>query len=91
MSGFLNVDMGDPMSNGSELPRRSLARPFALSALGAALVSPVPLLAARPEWIPAGWLERVGGAPLLSWLLLLLMAALVGVAVLCASMLGGER
>jgi putative FmdB family regulatory protein len=29
--------------------------------------------------------------PVLSWLLLLLMAALVGVAVLCASTLGGER
>ncbi len=79
------------MSQVSQGPRRRLGRPFALSLLGAALVSPVPLMAARPEWIPAGLLERVGGAPLLSWLLLLLMAALVGVAVLCASTLGGER
>lgn len=79
------------MSQVSQAPRRRLGRPFALSLLGAALVSPVPLMAARPEWIPAGLLERVGGAPLLSWLLLLLMAALVGVAVLCASTLGGER
>ena len=79
------------MSQSSRVSRRRLGRPFVLSALGAALVSPVPLLAARPEWIPAGLLERVGGAPLLSWLLLLLMAALVGVAVLCASTLGGER
>lgn len=79
------------MSQVSQAPRRRLGRPFALSLLGAALVSPVPLMAARPEWIPASLLERVGGAPLLSWLLLLLMAALVGVAVLCASTLGGER
>ena len=79
------------MSRTTEFPQRRLGRPFALSALGAALVSPVPLLAARPDWLPAALLERVGGAPLLSWLLLLLMAALVGVAVLCASMLGGER
>lgn len=79
------------MSKGSGVARRRLGRPFALSALGAALVAPVPLLAARPEWIPASLLERLGGAPALSWLLLLLMAALVGVAVLCASMLGGER
>jgi hypothetical protein len=71
--------------------RPSLKRPFALSALGTALVAPVPLLAARPEWIPAILLERVGGAPALSWLLVLLMFALVGVAVLCASMLGEDR
>ena len=79
------------MANATGISRRRLGRPFALSVLGAALVSPVPLMATRPEWIPPGLLERVGGAPLLSWLLLLLMAALVGVAVLCASMLGGER
>jgi len=79
------------MSEVTQLPRRRLGRPFALSLLGAALVSPVPLMAAHPEWIPASLLARLGGAPLLSWLLLLLMAALVGVAVLCASTLGGER
>ncbi len=79
------------MSHASSVSRRRLGRPFALSLLGAALVSPVPLLAAHPEWIPASLLERLGGAPALSWLLLLLMAALVGVAVLCASTLGGER
>ncbi len=75
----------------SQSSRPSLKRPFALSALGAALVAPVPWLAAHPEWIPGILLERVGGAPGLSWLLVLLMFALVGVAVLCASMLGEDR
>ena len=79
------------MTTASQSSKPRLGKPLALSALGAALVAPVPLLAARPEWIPAVLLERVGGAPALSWLLVALMFALVGVAVLCASLLGEDR
>jgi hypothetical protein len=78
------------MSTASPTPGKRLGRPLALSLLGAALVAPVPLLAARPEWIPAALLARVGGPPLLSWAFVLLMAALVGVALLCATNLGKE-
>jgi hypothetical protein len=60
-----------------------LLRPQTLSVLGTALVAPIPILAANPALIPGWLLNRVGGAPLLTWLLLLLMAALVGVATLC--------
>ena len=67
--------------------RRSLRRPLALSLLGAALVAPVPVFAGAPSLIPGWLLAPVGGVPLLSWILVLLMVALVGVA-LSASTIG---
>ena len=64
---------------------KRLGRPLALSLLGAVLVAPVPIFAALPQLSPAWFALRIGGVPLVSWLLVGLMAALVGVAVLSAS------
>ncbi len=73
------------MPEAPEPTKRRLGRPLLLSLLGSVLVAPVPILASAPKLIPAEFLATVAGVPVLSWLLIALMAALVGVAVLCAS------
>lgn len=69
---------------------RSVARPLVLSLIGAALVSPVAVMAGDPGTTPAWLLEQVGGVPLLSMGLLLLMAGLVGVAMLCLNSVASQ-
>jgi len=67
-----------------------MGRSLVLSLVGAVLVSPIPIFAGAPDLIPEWSLARALGAPVLSWLLVLLMAALVGVAVISASALGSS-
>jgi hypothetical protein len=75
------------MTDAPELNTRGVGRPLILSLLGVALISPVPLLAARPDLMPSWLLTPVGGVPLLDWGMLVLMAGMVGVAMLCLTKL----
>ena len=73
------------MGNAPEPKERSSWQPLVVTALGIALVAPVPLFAARPDFIPFGLLDRIAGAPVLSWGLTALMGGFVAVAIFAMS------
>lgn len=69
----------------ASISTRRFVRSLALSLLGGVLLSPVPLLAAAPALTPAWLMGVIGGVPVLSLALVLLMVVLVGVSLLCLS------
>jgi hypothetical protein len=73
------------VGDGIKTQPRVTARPVIVTLLGAALVAPVTFLAAKPALIPAWCFDRFIGAPVLSWILLALMAGLVAVVMFAAS------
>lgn len=79
------------MSESHDHTKTRVGRALLLSLIGIAVVSPIPIFAAYPSLIPAWMLSRVAGATALSWLLVLIMLALVGVAVACVRGLASEQ
>jgi hypothetical protein len=71
------------MKDAPEFKKRRLGRPLVLSLLGIAMIGPVPLLSGYPELAPSWFSASVEGVPLFSLLMLLLMAGMVGLALLC--------
>lgn len=52
-------------------------------------MAPVPLLSGRPDLLPAWLLQTTAGVPNLSWALVAMMAALIGVAILASGSVDG--
>jgi hypothetical protein len=71
------------MIDAPEFKKRRLGRPLILSLLGMAMISPIPLYSGYPELAPTWFAASVQGVPVFSLLVLLLMASMVGLALLC--------
>ena len=71
------------MIDAPEFKKRRLGRPLILSLFGMAMISPVPIYSGYPDLAPTWFSASVQGVPLFSVLVLLLMAGMVGLALLC--------
>jgi hypothetical protein len=65
--------MHDTIEKGPNRPWK----PLVASLIGVAIVAPVPVMAGAPHLIPGWLLDRLMGAPVIAWAMLLLMLGLV--------------
>ena len=73
------------MDRQAKADRRPIGLPLLLSVIGVAVTIALPIWAGSPDLQPAFLSDVVGPLPVMTWLVMLVMAALVVLAVVCAS------